>query len=67
MVDITEELNKRSVVIRWLQERGVRNFKEVSEVLEDYAARPAPVFEKAVKELGIAGTPEAIAAEGFKL
>ncbi|MDG6990958.1 MAG: type II/IV secretion system ATPase subunit, partial [Nitrososphaerota archaeon] len=65
--DVTEELNRRAVVLRWLQERGVRNFREVSAVLEDYAARPGPVFQKAVKELGIASTPEAIAGEGFKL
>ncbi|MDG6899605.1 MAG: type II/IV secretion system ATPase subunit [Nitrososphaerota archaeon] len=67
LADITEELNRRSVVLRWLQERGVRNFREVSAVLEDYSARPAPVFQRAAKELGIAGTPEAVAAEGFKL
>ncbi|MDG6988553.1 MAG: type II/IV secretion system ATPase subunit [Nitrososphaerota archaeon] len=67
LADLTEELNKRAVVLRWLQERGIRNFREVSAVLEDYAARPAPVFQKAVKELGIAGTPEAIAAEGFRI
>ena len=65
--DVIQELNRRSVILRWLQERGVRNFREVSAVLEDYASRPAPVFQRAVKELGIAGTPEAIAAEGFKL
>ncbi|MDG6909852.1 MAG: type II/IV secretion system ATPase subunit [Nitrososphaerota archaeon] len=67
LADVTEELNRRSVVLRWLQERGVRNFREVSAVLEDYSARPALVFQKAAKELGIAGTPEAVAAEGFKL
>ncbi|MDG6902096.1 MAG: type II/IV secretion system ATPase subunit [Nitrososphaerota archaeon] len=67
MADLTEELNRRSVVLRWLQERGVRNFREVSALLEDYASKPAPVFQRAVKELGIAGTPEAVAAEGFKL
>ncbi len=65
--DVVEELNRRAVILRWLQERGVRNFREVSSILEDYASKPAPVFQKAVKELGIAGTPEAIAAEGFRL
>jgi type IV secretory pathway ATPase VirB11/archaellum biosynthesis ATPase/intein/homing endonuclease len=67
MSELTEELNKRAIVLRWLQERGVRNFREVSSVLEDYASRPTPVLQKAMKELGMAGTPEAIAAEGFKL
>ncbi|MDG6982832.1 MAG: type II/IV secretion system ATPase subunit [Nitrososphaerota archaeon] len=67
LADVMEELNRRSVVLRWLQERGVRNFREVSSLLEDYASRPAPVFQRAVKELGIAGTPEAVAAEGFRL
>ena len=65
--DVVEELNRRAVILRWLQERGVRNFREMSSILEDYASKPAPVFQKAVKELGIAGTPEAIAAEGFRL
>lgn len=67
LAGIIEELNKRAVVLRWLQERGIRNFREVSAVLEDYSARPAPVFQKAIKELGIAGTPEAVAAEGFRI
>lgn len=67
VADLTDELNRRTVVLRWLQERGVRNFREVSAILEDYSARPNVVFQQAVKELGIAGTPEAIAAEGFKL
>ncbi len=67
LADITEELNRRAVVLRWLQERGVRNFRDVSTILEDYAARPGPVFQRAVKELGIAGTPEAISSEGFTL
>ena len=67
LADVTEELNKRALVLRWLQERGVRNFRDVSAVLEDYSAKPAQVFQKATKELGIAPTPEAIAAEGFKL
>ena len=67
LADVTEELNKRAIVLRWLQERGVRNFREVSAVLEDYAARPEPVLRNAMKELGIAGTPEAVASEGFRL
>ena len=67
MPDVIEELNRRSVILRWLQERGIRNFREVSAVLEEYASSPAPVFERAAKELGIAATPEAIAAEGFRL
>ena len=65
--DVIDELNKRAVVLRWLQERGVRNFREVSSILEDYASRPGPVLQKAIKELGIGSTPEAVAAEGFKL
>lgn len=67
LADVTDELNRRSIVLRWLQERGVRNFREVSSILEDYASRPGPVFQRAVKELGVPGTPEAIAVEGFTL
>ncbi|MDG7010848.1 MAG: Flp pilus assembly complex ATPase component TadA [Nitrososphaerota archaeon] len=67
LADVTEELNKRALILRWLQERGVRNFREVSAMLEDYASKPGPVLQKAVKDLGIATTPEAIAAEGFKI
>ena len=67
VAELTDELNRRSVILRWLQERKIRNFREVSAILEDYDAKPLPVFQQAVRELGIAGSQEAIAAEGFRL
>ena len=67
VADMADELNRRSIILRWLQERKIRNFREVSATLEDYAARPAPVFQQAVRELGLGASPEAIAAEGFRL
>lgn len=67
LTDMTDELNRRSVVLRWLQDKEIRDFREVSAVLEDYASRPSAVFQRSVKELGIAAPLEAFADEGFRL
>lgn len=61
--DLVVELNRRSIIIKWLQEKGVRNFKQVAAVLEEYAAQPIVVYNRAIKELGLRGPPE----DGFKI
>jgi type IV secretory pathway ATPase VirB11/archaellum biosynthesis ATPase len=57
---LVDELRKRGVVLRWLQERGTRNFREVSAVLEEYGAKPLETYRYAAKELGINDTTEGV-------
>jgi type IV secretory pathway ATPase VirB11/archaellum biosynthesis ATPase/intein/homing endonuclease len=51
MDSIMTEIARRGLVLRWLQEKGVRNFKELSPVIEQYASEPESVFSLATSEL----------------
>ncbi len=63
---IVEELRRRSVVLRWLQERGIRNFRKVSSILEEYGAKPLETYRYAAKELGINDETGSLDKEGMK-
>jgi type IV secretory pathway ATPase VirB11/archaellum biosynthesis ATPase len=67
LADVIEELNRRSMVIGWLQETGVRNFRQLSSALEEYLAHPKEVAAKASKELGVRELLQATPMEGFRL
>lgn len=53
--ELIEEIERRTVVLRWLQKKGIRNFKEVSPILEIYASRPQETYDRALGELEAAG------------
>jgi len=56
---IVEEIERRSVVLRWLKQKGIRNFREVAQILELFASRPEETYERALSELQAAGVPMA--------
>ncbi|MEM3670464.1 MAG: type II/IV secretion system ATPase subunit [Thermoprotei archaeon] len=61
MVWIAEEIGRRSRVLKWAQQKGIRNFKEVSVLFDEYRASPDAVYQRAVSEIGAGqeeGTPE---------
>jgi flagellar protein FlaI len=51
------EIERRSVVLKWLQQRGIRNFREISPILELFASKPEETYGRAVSELQAAGVP----------
>ena len=53
--EIADEIQRRGVVLRWIQQRGIRNFKEVTTVFEEYRARRDELYEKATRDLGTVG------------
>lgn len=53
MAEIANEINARAVVLRWIQQKGIRNFREFSSLLEDYRSRKQEMMERAVKDLGL--------------
>lgn len=55
--DLVDEIERRSVVLKWLQQKGIRNFKEVSPILDIYAIRPEETYERAMNDLQSAGVP----------
>jgi flagellar protein FlaI len=66
--DLMTEIENRSTVLKWAQQREVRNFRDLSTVFEDYRAHPAEVYQGALDDLGKAGlVMQAEMREGFKL
>ena len=64
----TTEIENLSVVLKWAQQREVRNFRDLSTVFEDYRAHSKEVYQGALDDLGKAGlVMQAEMREGFKL
>jgi len=55
MEDIMKEIDRRALILRWLQQKGIRNFRELSPILELYISRPEEVFKTATNELEAKG------------
>jgi flagellar protein FlaI len=55
MEDIIKEIDRRALILRWIQQKGIRNFKELSPILELYVSRPDEVFKTASNELEAKG------------
>ena len=53
--EILKEIDRRALILRWVQQKGIRNFKELSPILELYIARPQDVFNTAASELEAKG------------
>jgi len=55
MESIMKEIDRRALILRWIQQKGIRNFKELSPILELYVSRPEEVFKTASNELEAKG------------
>jgi len=55
MESIIKEIDRRALILRWIQQKGIRNFKELSPILELYVSRPEEVFKTASNELEAKG------------
>ncbi len=53
--EIITEINRRGLVLKWLQQKGIRNFREISYLFEEYRARGPELYQRVVGELGKAG------------
>jgi len=64
--DAITEIEKRALILKWMQQKGIRNFKELSPLLELYVTKPAAVYSRAVSELEARGVavPEITGASG---
>ncbi|MCL5672984.1 MAG: type II/IV secretion system ATPase subunit [Nitrososphaerota archaeon] len=51
--ELADEVGRRASVLKWIQQRGIRNFREVSSILEEYRTDPKGMTERAFKELGL--------------
>jgi archaeal flagellar protein FlaI len=66
MEDIMKEIDRRALILRWIQQKGIRNFRELSPILELYVARPDEVFKTASNELEAKGIAVAEILGDFK-
>ncbi len=51
--ELADEIGRRAIVLKWVQQKGIRNFRDVSAVFEEYRADPREMLEKAYKEIGL--------------
>jgi archaeal flagellar protein FlaI len=51
MADVEAEINRRGTILSWMQRRKLRNFKELTPVLQSYIDEPIVTYDRAVKEL----------------
>jgi len=51
IAQVAEEIRKRSVVLQWMQQKGYRNFKEITPLFQSYIEEPAQTYERAKNEL----------------
>jgi flagellar protein FlaI len=51
--ELEDEVGRRASVLKWVQQKGVRNFKDLSSIFEEYRADPRGLTERAYKELGV--------------
>ena len=55
MDEVMKEIDRRALILRWIQQKGIRNFRELSPILELYVSRPDEVFKTASAELEAKG------------
>jgi archaeal flagellar protein FlaI len=48
---VNEEIRKRAVVLQWMQQKGHRNFREITSLLQSYTENPEVIYERARSEL----------------
>ncbi|HXW37889.1 MAG TPA: type II/IV secretion system ATPase subunit [Nitrososphaerales archaeon] len=53
--EVLDEVDRRTVVLKWIQEKGIRNFKEVSPLLDFYVSSPQETYQRAVNDLQAKG------------
>jgi flagellar protein FlaI len=66
VLEAVNEVERRALILKWMQQKGIRNFKELSPLLELYVTKPAAVYARAVSELESRGVavPEITGASG---
>jgi flagellar protein FlaI len=48
---VESEIQRRSVVLQWMHEKGYRNFKEITPLLQSYVEDPSGTYNRAESEL----------------
>ncbi|MEM2919354.1 MAG: type II/IV secretion system ATPase subunit [Candidatus Nitrosocaldus sp.] len=51
MDELIEDIKAREMVLKWLQKKGIRNFKQVGRVFEQYHERRGEIYARIVSEI----------------
>lgn len=49
--ELVQEIERRALILRWIQNKGIRNFRDLSSLLAEYIDRPQEVYQRAQREL----------------
>ncbi len=49
--EVLKEIDRRVVILTWLREKGVRNYKEIGSIFEQYNNNPRGIYEKIEKQV----------------
>lgn len=52
MEELIEDIKRREMVLRWLQHKDIRNFRELGRIFERYQERPTEFYKEISSELG---------------
>jgi flagellar protein FlaI len=52
MEELVEDIKRREMVLRWLQHKDIRNFRELGRIFERYQEKPAEFYAEVSSELG---------------
>lgn len=50
--ELIEEIKRRELILRWLQYKDIRNFRELGRIFEKYRERPSDFYLEITNELG---------------
>lgn len=56
--ELSEEFNRRKEVIRWMVEKGIKNYVDVGEVIAAYYKNPEAIMKKVMASEGYSGKKE---------
>jgi flagellar protein FlaI len=50
--EVLEELDRRVSILDWLKQRGIRNYRDIGAIFEQYHNNPREIYEKIEKQVG---------------
>jgi hypothetical protein len=52
MEELIDDIKRRETILRWLQHKDMRNFKDLGRIFEKYQEKPVEFFNEVSRELG---------------
>jgi hypothetical protein len=51
MKELIEDIKRRETILRWLQHKDIRNFRELGRIFERYQERPSEFYSEVAEEM----------------